>query len=51
MGLFKKKAPRVIRKGDGNQVSEVRTVKGETVVVRKSAAPAPTTPSGTATKR
>ena len=50
MGLFKKKAPRVIRKGDGNQVSEVRTVKGETVVVRKSAAPARTTPSGTATK-
>ena len=50
MGLFKKKAPRVIRKGDGNQVSEVRTVNGETVVVRKATQPQPAATT-TKTKR
>ena len=51
MGLFKKKAPRVLRKSDGSQVSEVRTVKGETVVVRKSVEPKSKSSTATATKR
>ena len=51
MGLFRKKAPKVLRKGDGSQVSEVRTVNGEKVVVRKAVAPKPSGGTATATKK
>jgi ribonuclease E len=53
MGLFKKKTPRVIRKSDATGKSEVRTVNGQQVTIRKPAAPAsqpkPDQRGGTAT--
>lgn len=45
MGLFKKKTPKVLRAGGGDEVLEVRTVNGEQVTVRRAAAPDPK-PSG-----
>ncbi|MGI9666460.1 MAG: Rne/Rng family ribonuclease [Acidimicrobiia bacterium] len=51
MGLFKKKTPKVIRKGSGGEVRETRTVKGQKVTVRRSAEPAQKTSTATATKR
>lgn len=46
MGLFKKKAPRVVRKGDQPVEHVVKTVNGQEYTVRKPVAPA----SSTATK-
>jgi ribonuclease E len=51
MGLFRKKTPKVIRAGGGDEVLEVRTVNGEQVTVRRAAAPEPKPSGGTATKR
>ncbi|MCB1247220.1 MAG: Rne/Rng family ribonuclease [Acidimicrobiia bacterium] len=39
MGLFKKKSPRVVRKGDQRVEHEVRTVNGQEYVVRKPVEP------------
>ena len=47
MGLFKKKAPRIVRKGDGAVDHVVKTVNGQEFTVRKPVAPKP---AGTATK-
>ena len=33
MGLFRKKTPKVLRAGGGDEVVEVRTVKGQQVTV------------------
>jgi ribonuclease E len=53
MGLFRKKAPKVIRAGSGDEVLEVRTVNGQEVKVRRSVRPdpQPATATATATKR
>ena len=54
MGLFRKKTPKVLRAGGGDEVLEVRTVGGEQVTVRRAAAPEPKRSGGsggTTTKR
>ncbi len=48
MGLFRKKSPRIVRKGDQKVEHEVKTVNGQEFVVRK---PAEAPKSNTATKQ
>ena len=50
MGLFKKKAPRVVRKGDVGVERSVKTVGGKEFTIRRPAKPQPAS-SATATKK
>ncbi len=50
MGLFKKKAPRIVRKGDGAVERTVKTVNGQEFTVVKPTAPKPKSGGNTATK-
>lgn len=50
MGLFKKKTPQVVRKSTSGEQTEVRTVNGQQVTVRRATKPKQTQ-SATATKK
>jgi ribonuclease E len=50
MGIFKKKTPQVVRKSTSGEKTEVRTVNGQQVTVRRSAKPQQTQ-TATATKK